>query len=355
MRRIIIVLFLCSSFFFFVSAEDSVLEEQKEAYGLNEVADFAQIDRDTTLEDGIKTILTQSLKNIRKILTQGLTCVAVALAISALCGVFETLFLGQPPFVLSIASSLAIMGTVTGSVTGMIEIGKSAIEQINTFSKVLMPSLMTAGIASGTPIAATSQYSITMLFSDVLLTAMNGFFLPLVYTYLVLIAANAALSNQSLSKISSFLKWSINSSLKLVLMVFIGYITASGLISVTTDVVGVKTAQFAISGTVPVVGGILADAGETVIAGAIMIKNSIGVVGMLGVLSIVLTPFLTLGVNFCLFKVASALSEPMCDMKISGLLDQIGGGLGMVLSMLGSSAVLFFISIISGMFMIGIA
>lgn len=355
MRRIFIVVFLFSILFCFASAEETVLEEQKEAYGLNKVADYVKIDRETTLEDGVKTLLTRTTKNFRKILTQGLTCVAVALAISALCGVCETLFLGQPPLVLSIASTLAIMGTATGNVTGMIEIGKNAIGQINAFSKVLMPSLMTAGVATGAPLSATSQYSITLLFSDVLLTAINGLFLPLVYAYLAAIAANAALPNQSLSKIAAFLKWVISGSLKLILMVFVGYITASGLISTTTDVVGVKTAQFAISGTVPVVGGILADAGETVIAGAMMIKNSIGVVGMLGILSIILTPFLTLGVNYCLFKIASALAEPMCDLKLSGLLEQISGGLGMILGMLGGSALLLFISIISGMFMIGIA
>lgn len=334
-------------------ANENVLEQQKEAYGLDQVAETVKIDRDTTLDDGLKMLLERATKEFREILTQGISCVVVALAISALCGIVGGMFAGEHPLVLSVLSVLAVMGTVFGSTVSMIGIGRDAVEEITSFSHVLMPSLVTAGIAAGTPLGASTRYGIAMLFSDVLLTMMQNVFLPLVYAYFGAITASAALSDRSLEKISGFLKWAISGSLKLFLMVFVGYITASGLIASTTDMLGVKTAQFAISGAVPVVGGILADAGETVIAGAMAIKNSIGVVGILGILSIVLTPFLTLGANYCLFKMASALSEPMCDSRLGGLLDQIGSGLGMVLAMLGASALLLFISIVSGMYVIG--
>lgn len=353
MKKIIICVVFVLMLSYPSFASETVLEEQKEVYGLNRVAETVRIDRDTTLDDGLNALLKRATKEFRGILTQGISCVVVAIAISALCGIVSTMFMGEHPTVLAVLSVLAVMGSVSGSTVGMIGIGRNAIEEITSFSHVLMPSLVTAGIASGTPLGASTRYGITMLFSDALLTMMHKVFLPLVYSYFGAITASAALTNRSLEKISGFLKWIITGSLKLFLMVFVGYITASGLIASTTDMLGVKTAQFAISGAVPVVGGILADAGETVIAGALAIKNSIGIVGMLGVLSIILTPFLTLGANYCLFKIAAVLAEPMCDSRLGGLLDKIGGGLGMVLAMLGSGALLLFISIISGMYVIG--
>ncbi len=336
-------------------AFDQVLEEQKDLYGLYEVADAADLNTDTTLNEGLHALLMRASREFRSILTKGLECVAVVLAISALCGVVETLFQGDPPFSLSVASSLTIMCVAAGSVTSLIGMGQSAINEINCFSKVLLPSLATAGAASGTPLGATAQYSITILFSDVLLSVITSVFIPLVYAYLATVTADSALGNHSLGKIAEFIKWIISGSLKLFLMVFVGYLTASGLISATTDIVGVKTAQFAISGMVPVVGGILSDAGEAVIAGALIVKNSIGVIGMLGLLSIILTPFLTLAVNYCLLKAAAALSEPMCDTRLGKLLNQISSGVGIVLGMTGASALLLFVSIVSGMYLIGAA
>ncbi len=334
-------------------ASDKTLEKQQEVYGLNRVAQVSGIDRDTTLNEGLNALFQRASKEIRSILTQGIKCVVVALAISALCGIIRTMYVGEPPMVLSVLSALAVMGTVFGSTVSMISLGRDAIEKIEQFSHVLMPALVTAGVATGKPLSSSASYGTALWFSDALLTMIRNVFLPLVYSYFGSITAGTALSNTSLQKISGFLKWAICGSLKLFLMVFVGYITASGLIASTTDMLGVKTAQFAISGSVPVIGGILADASETVIAGAMVVKNSLGVVGILGILSIVLTPFLTLGVNYCLFKVAATLSEPMFENHFGSLLDQIGGGLGMVLAMLGASALLLFISIVSGMYLVG--
>ena len=89
-------------------------------------------------------------------------------------------------------------------------------------------------------------------------------------------------------------------------------------------------------------------------AGALVVKNAIGIVGMLGLFSIVLTPFITLGVNYFLFKVASALLSPMCNQKLGTLLEQIGGGIGIVFGMTSTAVVLVFISIVSGMFVVGL-
>ena len=47
-----------------------------------------------------------------------------------------------------------------------------------------------------------------------------------------------------------------------------GYLTASGAIAGSADAAAVKAAKMTISRAIPVVGGILSDAAETVLAGA---------------------------------------------------------------------------------------
>ena len=140
---------------------------------------------------------------------------------------------------------------------------------------------------------------------------------------------------------------SVTSILTVVLLVFVGYLTVSGVIAGSTDAVTVKAAKFTMSSLVPVVGGILSDAAETVLAGAGILKNAVGVFGMLAVLCMCVAPFLQLGIHYLTYKVTSALSATVSSGRVAGLIDQIGGAFGLVLGMTGASALLLLISMVS--------
>ena len=103
----------------------------------------------------------------------------------------------------------------------------------------------------------------------------------------------------------------------------------------------------AISRAIPVVGGILADASETVLAGAGVLKGTVGVVGLLVVLTICLTPFLHLAMQYLVYKGTAALCATVAGSKLCGLIDAIGGAFGLVLGMTGASALILLISLVS--------
>ncbi|MEG1720926.1 MAG: stage III sporulation protein AE, partial [Pseudoflavonifractor sp.] len=187
----------------------------------------------------------------------------------------------------------------------------------------------------------------TMLFSDVLLTLINRLLLPLVYAYIAASAAYAALGNEGLKRIGHMLKWLVSSILTAVLLVFVSYLTVSGVIAGTADAVTIKAAKFTVSSVVPVVGGILSDAAETVLAGAGILRNAIGVFGMLAVLGICLAPFLQLGIHYLAYKLTAALTATVSAGRIGALIDSIGGAFGLVLGMTGASAILLLISMVS--------
>ena len=186
-----------------------------------------------------------------------------------------------------------------------------------------------------------------MLFSDLLIGAIDTLLVPIVYAYVAVCAAHAAVGNEGLKRIAGTLKWVVTSVLTVVLLVFVGYLTVSGVIAGSTDAVTVKAAKFTMSSLVPVVGGILSDAAETVLAGARILKNAVGVFGMLAVLCMCVAPFLQLGIHYLTYKVTSALSATVSSGRVAGLIDQIGGAFGLVLGMTGASALLLLISMVS--------
>ena len=131
--------------------------------------------------------------------------------------------------------------------------------------------------------------------------------------------------------------------MKLTLTVFIAYLTISGVIGGSADALAVKTAKFAVSGSVPVVGGIISDAAESMLAGAMLIRNTVGVIGMLCIAAICLIPFLKVGCNYLLFKAGAAVLTPVCGSALSGLVAGLSDSMGLMLGMLGTcSAILFF-------------
>ena len=88
------------------------------------------------------------------------------------------------------------------------------------------------------------------------------------------------------TKLAALLKGTIVFLLTAGLLAFVGYLTASGAIAGSADAAAVKAAKMTISRAIPVVGGILSDAAETVLAGAGVLRGTVGVVGMLVVLAI---------------------------------------------------------------------
>jgi stage III sporulation protein AE len=193
------------------------------------------------------------------------------------------------------------------------------------------------------------RQGITVLFSQLLIDCMDQFLIPMVYSYVVISCACAAVGNTGLDKLAGLIKSGATFLLTSILLVFVGYLTASGAIAGSVDASAVKAAKLAISRAVPVVGGILADASETVLAGAGTLKSSVGAAGMLVILAICLIPFLRLAIHYLMYKVTAALCATIAQPRLSKLIDGIGGAFGLVLGMTGAAGLVLMISLVSAL------
>ena len=108
-----------------------------------------------------------------------------------------------------------------------------------------------------------------------------------------------------------------------------------------------KAAKFAISGAVPVVGGILSDAAETVLASAGVLRGTVGVFGMVTVLGICLVPLLRLAVHYLAYKLVAALASALGSGPPCALVDRLSSAFGLVLGMMGASCLLLLITLVS--------
>ena len=68
-------------------------------------------------------------------------------------------------------------------------------------------------------------------------------------------------------------------------------------------------------------------AAQTVLAGAGLLKNTVGVFGMVTVLSLCVVPFIRLGVHYVSYKLSAALAGTVADGRLSELISAIGTAL----------------------------
>lgn len=301
------------------------------------------------LGNGITGILHNLSGQVETVLHQRLRGAVSILLVVLLCGVAEGFRQGAGdaplPAAVPIVGALSVTLLTAGSLNSLIGLGAETIENLSSFSKVLLPTLAAATAASGAVSTATVQQVATVFFVDLLLNLINNLLMPMVYLYIGALTAGAMLPENRLSGIAEGLKKVITWILSLALLAFTAYLSLAHVIAGSADGVAIKLAKAAISGAVPVVGGIISEASETVLAGAGLLKNTIGLFGTLAVLATCAYPFLQLGVQYLLYKLTAVLSDTMGPSGLGKLIDGLGSAFGLVLGMTGACALLILISV----------
>lgn len=294
----------------------------------------------------IWSALTDSfLEHVKSALYSAVVIVTVVL----LCAMAGAMYQGSVPDLVPLGGTLAISAVAVGDMSSLFGLGAEMLASLLDFSRVLLPSLAATAAASGEITAATAKYAAVTLFMDILLSVAQNVITPLIYAYVALIIANSALGNGALSGAASLLKWLCVTSMTALVIAFAAYLSITGVISGSADAVATRVAKTTMSTLLPVVGSIIADAASTVVVGASLLRNAVGIFGMICVICVCMTPFVRLGVQYLLYKAAAGISCAFADGRLSGLISGIGTAFGMMLSLVGAGALMMFFSLISFM------
>lgn len=325
-------------------ASDPQLDE------LWEQAGHYGVEEGDSLQNGLELLLGSVPEEAGSVLSRSAATALKLTAVVLLCSLAEGAKGSTEGLrAVEIAGALAITALTMTDMDGMLGLGRDAIGKMGTFSKALLPVMAVLTAATGSPAGAVARQGATVLFSQLLLTVMDSVLVPLVYAYVAVCCASAAMGTPGLDKLAGLLKGAATWVLTALLLAFVGYLTASGAIAGSADAAAIKAARLAITRAIPVVGGILADASETVLAGAMSLRGTVGAAGMLVVLIICLAPFLHLAVHYLTYKVTAALCAMVAQPGLSRLIDAIGSAFGLVLGMTGAAALILLISLVSAL------
>ena len=274
-----------------------------------------------TLDEGLESLLDTGTRELRGALKRAGRSGALLLVILLFCALAESVGGTQRGSVkaASLAGTLAVAAVAAADVNSLLGMGTGSIERMTSFANVLLPTAAVLTAATGAVTGAAARQMAAALFSDVLISLINALLVPLLYGYIAASVVQAALEREELKRMADLLKWAVTTLITIVMTAFVGYLTASGVVAGAADAAAVKAARFAISGAIPVVGGILSDAAETVLASAGVLRGTVGVFGMVTVLGVCLAPLLQMAVHYLAYKLVAALScafggGPVCTL-----------------------------------------
>lgn len=284
-------------------------------------------------------------KCILDVLPMTLTIVAIAVMYSLLEGL--TSGFNQKPTrkLIYFATYSGVIVLVMTQVGAVISLTTDTIGNIKVLMEAAFPIMLTlttllGGVNSSAffnPLMATLTTFITAFISTVIIP----FFIA---TIAFSIVGNMT-SSVKLDKLTGFFKSCATYILGGVFGIFIAFLTFQGLTGGVIDSISIKTAKFAMQSYIPILGGYLSDGFDLMLASFSLIKNSLGILSLLMILSIIALPVLKIVILSLGLKLASGIIEPLCDSKFSKMLQGISSNLTLLIISLLGVAFMFLLTV----------
>ena len=367
MKKIIYVFILMAIFInliipISIATEEETLEEQQEEFGIGEFIEKTEeycgeflegIDINEILDNAIKgqvdnqTILKKVLSLLGGQLVNGLTVLGSVLAIviihSILKSVSESLKNDTISKLIYYVQYILIVTIIMMNFSDIVQVVKDTCNNLVGFMNILIPLLISLMIYTGSITTSGILEPIILFLINFIGNIIQTIIIPIVLIFTSLIVISKISDNVQIDKLSKFLKSGVVWFFGIILTVFVGVISLEGTLSSSVDGITAKTTKAVVSSAVPVVGKILGDAVDTVLGCGIILKNAVGLIGVIVVIGICIIPILKLGILTIAYKLMSAICEPIADKNITSLLDQIGEVYKIFLAILCSISVMLIV------------
>jgi len=231
------------------------------------------------------------------------------------------------------------------SFTIAMDIGKAAIEDMVILMQALLPTLITLLLAMGGLTSSALFQPVILGAISAISTLMKDVILPMIF-FSAIIGIISNISKQiQISKLSGLLRQISAGVIGVTLTVFIGIMSIQGATAAKVDGVTIRTAKFAVDKFVPIIGKFLSDAMDTVVGCSMLLKNAVGVIGLLALFIICILPIIKIVSLIFIYKLTSALIEPISNTRIVDSLNEISKSLVLILAVVASVGIMFFIAV----------
>lgn len=222
---------------------------------------------------------------------------------------------------------------------------KETIQMMIDFIMALLPILLALIAAGGGVVSVSFFHPIIVFLMNTSGLLMNYVVLPLLFLATILSIVSTMSDQYKVTKLAKLLQNVSVGLIGIFLTVFLGVLSVQGTATAVADGIAVKTAKFVTGNFIPVVGRMFTEATDTVLSASALLKNTVGIAGVLILLLIVAFPAIKIFVIAFIYKFAAAILQPVGGGSIIQCLDIIGKSIIYVFACLAIVSLMFFLSI----------
>lgn len=227
-----------------------------------------------------------------------------------LCALSENLSQsGQLKGVFPAVGVLGCAGIAAAEVSNLLSETLSALSASANFTLIFIPVFTGISAVLGHVSTASAVNSLVLAATQLFSQLAVNFLAPLSGAILGLSAAGAAHPQLKLDKLGEAVKKFIVWGLTLIMTVFMSVLSAQTLVAASSDNTAIKTAKFMVSQGVPIVGGTISDAVNTLSGGISMLKSSVGAYGVVAAAAIMLPAVVRISLYRLSLFCAQSVSE----------------------------------------------
>ncbi len=247
--------------------------------------------------------------------------------------------------VFSVVSVLSAFAVISVPITEAVENCGEVIKQSGNFMLGYVPVFMSSLIMSGKTASAGVFSSFLLTAAQVLSQTVNIFLLPLITLYLALSITASAGSTVNVDGMAQTAKKAITWMLGIMTTVFVGVMSFQSIVANSADTVGLRTAKFIIGSTVPLVGGAMSEAFNSLHACLGLLKSTLGIFGVV-ILAVMYIPIIIDAALIALsLNLASFIGDIFGDSATVKLTKSAASAITILLSILLFSIALNIVSI----------
>ncbi len=223
-----------------------------------------------------------------------------------------------------VVCQLCVCVFLTQDLTEHIALARNSVARMSEGMQGLFPLLLTLMAAvGGTAGSALIQPAIVAAAS-----AMTG----LIREVTIPLATGAAILTMlchlgdgiRVGRLAAFVQQCATWSLGVCFTVFIGVLSTRAVTAAALDGVTLRTAKYALSNLIPVVGGLFADTVDTLVGSGMLVQGALGVTGVMMIGAFALAPLCQTLAAGMMYRLAAAVMQPVSDGGLSGCIHDFG-------------------------------
>ncbi|WP_258729487.1 stage III sporulation protein AE [Bacillus atrophaeus] len=220
-----------------------------------------------------------------------------------------------------------------------------AIQTMTSFILALIPMLLALMASSGGAVSAAFFHPVILFLMNTSGLLIQNIVMPLIFLSAILSIVSTMTDQYKVTQLAGLLRKIAIGALAVFLTIFLGVISVQGTSAAVTDGITLRTAKFITGNFIPVLGRMFTDATDTVISASLLLKNTVGIIGVAILICIAAFPAVKVLSLAFIYKLAAAILQPLGGGPVITCLDVISRSVLYIFAALAIVSLMFFLSI----------